>query len=304
MSVRENSSIIAIADGVGWGKKPRLAARCAVRAAVEYVTDGLDKMTTSRAVINVLDEAVEAAHQCILEHSATITTLSLAFACQMMSPQDEWGLFVISVGDSPVYVYSSRTKVLREMTVGCHQENGGRNMRQSGGAIGPAIGSLPDLENLSLSYMPLCPGDIVIATTDGISDNFYSSVIHPSSPPPAPITRGYSANATPEMLRSHRFHRTKDCCENLTQMNTLLQKHQYELSDNMSAQTVAACIMNYAASMTEEKRRFRAQCIEQKMDVSRRRRTDPEFDKMVSQIPGKLDHATVVTYQVGLHKRI
>ena len=303
VAVRENSAIIAIADGVSWGKKPRLAARCAVRAAVEYITNSMDRMTTSHAIITALDEAVEAAHQCILEHSATITTLSAAFACQMA--RGNWGLFVISVGDSPIYVYSLETQMLREATLGSHRKSGDRNMKQSGGAIGPAIGNLPDLENLSVSYTLLYPGDIVIAVTDGISDNFYTSVIHPqsSSSPilPAPTTSDKSPNATPELLRSHF---SQECCENLAQINALLQKHQCELSSNMSAQTVAACIMNYAATLTEEKRQFRAQCIEQSVDILRRRRVDPEFDKMVSRIPGKLDHATVVTYQVGLHKHV
>lgn len=34
---RENCCILALADGVNWGEKSRLAARCAVRGAVDYL---------------------------------------------------------------------------------------------------------------------------------------------------------------------------------------------------------------------------------------------------------------------------
>lgn len=39
--VRENSAILALADGVNWGEKARLAARCAVHGCVDYLNKAL-----------------------------------------------------------------------------------------------------------------------------------------------------------------------------------------------------------------------------------------------------------------------
>ena len=316
VAVRENSAILAIADGSSWGKKPRLAARCAVRAAVEYVTEKLDSISDTHSLVNVLDEAVEAAHQRILDHSASLTTLSVAVACEMANNiKDEWGLVVVSVGDSPVYVYCPHTRTIIEATVGSHSENGDRNVRLSGGAIGPAIGSLPDLENLSVSYMPVYPGDIVIAVTDGISDNFSSTTMQSpgemspdarhSSPTGSPTPSSPTASENPPVfchtVQGHLPTCSMKCCASAKELTKLLQQHQYELSSNMSAQTVATCIMNHTASVTEEKRRFRSNCLEKGICVSRRCREDPEFAQTVKSLHGKLDHATVVTYQVNPH---
>lgn len=38
---RPNSCVLALADGVNWGEKSRLAARCAIRGAVDHLSDAL-----------------------------------------------------------------------------------------------------------------------------------------------------------------------------------------------------------------------------------------------------------------------
>lgn len=37
MSVRKNNAILMVADGVNWGEKSRLAARCALYGAMKYL---------------------------------------------------------------------------------------------------------------------------------------------------------------------------------------------------------------------------------------------------------------------------
>jgi len=39
--VRENSAILALADGVNWGEKASLAARCAVHGCIDYLNKAL-----------------------------------------------------------------------------------------------------------------------------------------------------------------------------------------------------------------------------------------------------------------------
>ena len=287
VQVRENFAVLALADGVGWGPKPRLAARCAVRAVMEHVVASLPKIRerpTSHTVSGVLLESVtEKAQELILEHNATLTTLSAAVVCEMSK---EWGLFVVSVGDSPVYVYSPHTQKTYDMTVGSHPEDGQRDMRMSGGSLGPSFGDKPDLENLSLSFMTVSEGDIVLCVSDGISDNFsgdavaeMTGLVHPG------IAKG----------------RVKPCCDSILHLNDVLSSHQQELSVHLSAQTVVAKMANYASEVTDQKRRFYSECNEKGVNIKHRKNEDPGFARQVKMLLGKLDHATAVAYQVGRH---
>ena len=297
--VRENSAILALADGASWGKKARLAARCAVHSAVTYVTENMDRLKAtpvSRTLANILRESMDIAQDCILKHHATLTTLSVAVVCEMTSVN--WGLYVASVGDSPVYVYCPCTKEIWEATIGCHPESGIRDVQLSGGALGPAIGTLADMENFTLAYMPVYPGDIVFLTSDGISDNFLPSILWPSSD---------GSKRTDKMESSYVFvtqdmcSPIKPCCENVPQMRALLQRHQELLQHNMSAQTVTACLVNFTVETTNDKRCFRSDCLDQNIHIKRKMNEDEDFAKYAKQVPGKLDHATIVAYTVGYH---
>lgn len=289
LQVRDNFSVLALADGSGWGPKPRLAARCAVRAVMEHVTASLSEIRetpTSHTIASILLESVTVkAQELILEHNATLTTLSAAVVCKMSQP-GEWGLFVVAVGDSPVYVYCPHTRKTHEITVGCHPLNGDRDQRMAGGTLGPSLGNNPDLENLTVAFKTICEGDIVICASDGISDNFSgeavskaTGLIHPD------IARG----------------KVKKCCDSILHLNEVLKMHQEEMGSNMSAQTVVAKLANYAAELTDQKRLFYSNCIEQGINIKRRKAEDPQFAEQLEMLPGKLDHATVVAVQVGNH---
>lgn len=287
VQVRENAAVLAVADGVGWGPKPRLAARCAVRAVMEHITTSLSEIReqpTSHTVSSILLESVtKKAQELILEHNATLTTLSVAVVCEMSQP-NEWGLFVVAVGDSPVYVYCPHSQKTYDMTIGCHAHDGQRDRRMSGGTLGPSHGHKPDLENLTVSFRTISKGDIVICVSDGISDNFSSQsvsqmtgLIHPD------IAKG----------------RVKPCCDSILHLNEVLSKHQEELSVHLSAQTVVAKLVNYAVELTDQKRQFYSRCNEQGINIKQRKNEDSDFAEEVNMLPGKLDHATAVAFQVG-----
>ena len=397
--VRENNAILAVADGVSWGKKPRLSARCAVQSAVTTITENMHKLKSnpsSTILSKLLLESIHNAHHSIMQHHATLTTLSVAVVCELKqsknsSSTEEWGLFVASVGDSPICVYCPHTQQVIEATIGCHPEDGDRNVHISGGALGPAIGSLPDLDNLTLAYMPVHPDDIVLLMSDGISDNLSPHYVQsfesndprhsqssnpesnnstdesPNSSQKNPSLRHEqcpdltiydSPHCTPKHSRSPdsgveilmdldspnsspfnsqdsidggngpvigdtshirtmmhvenrvsrpKFERQgssleiKTCCENIPVMSSLLRKHHNLMLHHMTAQTVAAYLMNFVVELTNYKRLFRADCIEQGIDIKRKSKGDPEFAAFVKQMPGKLDHATIVTYKVGRH---
>ena len=293
--VRGNNTIMAIADGSGWGKKPRLAARCAVRASIEHILDStktFNNQPTSEMILTILTSAMEASQKCINKHQATVTTLSIAVVCE--TANGSWGVFTLSLGDSRVYVYCPRYQTLMETTIGSHPSNGIRSTRDSGGALGPAIGTLPDLENLSFSYVSVVPGDFVILTTDGISDNFI---------PPKSINGQDESDriktaetGTPFTIPSHSGRLEVDpCCKISYELHKAIHTHHQTLNNNISAQTIALSLVNRVTEITEEKRQFHSN-FQDKESEAQSLQTIVEMKKKKL---GKLDHATVLSYQVA-----
>ena len=166
----ENSCILALADGVNWGEKSRLAARCAVAGSLQYLSSHLYTANTTHDIMGVLLKAFEHAQECIIDNDATMTTLCVAVVCQLET-SGRWGLCVVNVGDSLAFTYKT-SKGVQEVTIGSHYDNEGRDMRCPGGSLGPVDGYNPDLRNLTFSFTVLDSGDIVFLTSDGVSDNF------------------------------------------------------------------------------------------------------------------------------------
>ena len=286
----ENCAILALADGVGWGKKPRLAARCAVYGVMQHMALNIGEIRASpntHCIAKLLLEAVtEKAHQLIMEKDATLSTLSAAVLCELEGQEKTctWGLVTVSVGDSPIYVYCPHEQRVTEMTVGSHQHDGQRDMCMSGGTLGPSKGRDPDLSNLSIAYMSLHQDDIVFCTSDGISDNFISSVTDP--------VIGTLATPTPACTRASPA--VQPCCESAIHMTEVLQKHQQMVGKHLSAQSVCACLVNHVAIVTEQKRLCRNIFDDR----------SPDYRNMLKQVPGKLDHASIVAFQVDTHRKI
>ena len=302
--VRENSTILALADGVGWGKNPRLAARCAVRGVMDHFSANIRRLqgrsASSKVICDMLFESIRVAQKNIIDHKATLTTLSVAVICQMPKSSkgaaNEWGMYVIAVGDSPVYVYCPQSQTVTEATVGCHSHDGIRDMRMAGGTLGPAMGTRPDLSNLSIAYIPVCQDDIVFIGSDGISDNFASAVNCEEED--MDVT-----SDNEEVIVHPSLSRQQSCYDNVCCLSRTLKKHHDDIGRHMSAQTVTACLVNHVAAVTEEKRQFMSECRLKGVEVKMKIREDPEFAAEAKKYRGKLDHATVVACQVGRNTR-
>ncbi|KAH9421226.1 hypothetical protein DERP_012799 [Dermatophagoides pteronyssinus] len=175
--VRENSAILALADGVNWGEKACLASRCAIHGCVDYLNKALySAATDSTRSRNTMDifiallRSFNAAHNMILAQGGHLTTLCAAVICQLKD-SDRFIVCTCNVGDSLAYVYSKKYGV-REITQGSHDIFSMRDMRDALGALGPVSGSEPELNNLTVAMTIVDVDDIVFLTSDGISDNF------------------------------------------------------------------------------------------------------------------------------------
>ncbi|KAJ1373245.1 hypothetical protein KIN20_035605 [Parelaphostrongylus tenuis] len=169
---RNNNGVLALADGVNWGDGARLAARCAVRGAVDHMNEHIEQgnLTNTTEVFHELLASFHSAHSLILQEGGMLTTLCVAVVAPAVNC-DSWVLCVCNVGDSLCFVYN-RNYGVREVTMGSHDIDQMRDMRDAGGALGPVDGRNPQLHNLTCSMTFVEEGDIVFITSDGVSDNF------------------------------------------------------------------------------------------------------------------------------------
>ena len=189
---RKNNSIMLLADGVNWGPRSRLAARCGVRAAMNYLNKNIffpssnemsPEVVASRPlkthdVFGIMMRSFDAAQEFILQKKGTMTTLCCSVVLKLKdcatSSSGAWAVCTLSIGDSTAYVFN-REKGVLELTYGARNINDDRDMRNVGGALGHVYGRKPDVSNLNYSLMYIKEGDIVFLMSDGNISNFYES---------------------------------------------------------------------------------------------------------------------------------
>lgn len=189
---RRNSSILLLADGVNWGPRSRLAARCAVRASMNFINNHLffsntlhqndpfrqqqqqqHRGFTTHDLFKIMMRSFDAAQEFILRKKGSMTTLCCVVVAKLKessSGSSIWVACTMSIGDSTAYVFN-RERGVFELTYGSRSLESDRDMRNVGGALGHVYGIKPDVSNLNYSLMYIKETDIVFLVSDGISDN-------------------------------------------------------------------------------------------------------------------------------------
>ena len=319
---RPNSCILAVADGCGWGIKPRLAARCAVHGSIEHLNEKLfssssaEKFTT-QDVFHVMYRSLHTAQKRIIQHGGTTTTLCLAVVVELAEAKagNRWGVCVVSVGDSVCYVWRHESQEVHEVTAAI-RDGRERNLRDAGGCLGADMGDHPDLTNLFCCFAPVSEHDLVFLSSDGVSDNFdpvtlrqalqdssemtqSSSHLIPQDTPsqPPPPSSSTSPHPRRTLTPSERHNMT------VHRLTDLLRESQASKDAPLDATDVKEAVKNFVTEATEEKRHFLEQvwagASHSVLTPAERREQDREIGQTVKQLPGKLDHATIAVYQVG-----
>ncbi|XP_071799806.1 PP2C-like domain-containing protein CG9801 [Asterias amurensis] len=312
-----NSCIMALADGVGWGQGARTAARCAVKGSMEYMWVTLRAKKTSFTTIDVfkcMRESLDRAQECILSQNGCLTTLCLAVVADIISEdtKSQKAVCVISVGDSLAFIRSQKHGV-KEVTIASREYNTHRNIRFCDGALGPCVGEEPDLTNLTFSYTTAEEGDIVFLTSDGVSDNF------------DPVIARKAVANTDFKSRKSRAESIfgEDLWEagswsmpaispmerqaGMTQsMEVIIRDSIIPSEDPFSASNLCSKLLDHVVKLTEQKRnaheatnRIVGACESEKLDSSTVTTGKEALYRLSRNLPGKLDHATVVAYVVG-----
>ncbi|KAG8185356.1 hypothetical protein JTE90_005483 [Oedothorax gibbosus] len=311
--MRENSALLVLADGVNWGEKSCLAARCAIHGCINYLNkvlyrEGAGDLTTLDIYVSLLRSFSEA-HNLILQENGTLTTLCAVVVAQLKR-SNKFIACACNVGDSLAYIYSPKYGV-REITQGSHDIYAMRDMRDALGALGPVDGINPELSNLTVSMSELEADDIVFLASDGISDNFDPVVgkfaiprkINKRSKTPTidndqePFILDYNL----PVVEAHQRHELT-----LLRMEDLIVNGVNEGDGPCeTARQICEQMIDFAEKLTIAKRRILEDPDLYKNDdlevnaVGQRMRRRKVGEKL-AMVPGKLDHASIVAYTVGM----
>lgn len=125
MISRRDNCVMALADGVNWGEKARLASCAAIQGSIDYLSRALFSSTnfakTTNEVFVSLLRSFWSAQDFILEVNGHLTTLTVAVILPMRDDDEahknKYVVCACNVGDSLGFVYSKKYGV-REFTQG------------------------------------------------------------------------------------------------------------------------------------------------------------------------------------------
>ncbi|XP_055949855.1 PP2C-like domain-containing protein CG9801 [Argiope bruennichi] len=330
--MRENSALLVLADGVNWGEKSCLAARCAIHGCVNYLNkvlyrEGAGDITTLDIFISLLRSFSEA-HNLILQENGTLTTLCAVVVAQIKK-SSKFIACACNVGDSLAYIYSPKYGV-REITQGSHDIYSMRDMRDALGALGPVDGINPELSNLTVSMSEVEPDDIVFLASDGISDNFDPVVgkfaiprkvdKKVKTPTDATTTIDNARGSNPISTLNTQSEKENFAIDLNLPVVEAHQRHELTLlrmedlivngvnegdGPCKTAQQICEQMIDFAEKLTIAKRRILEdpelyKNDDLKVNQAGQRMRRRKVGEKLSMVPGKLDHASIVAYTVGV----
>ncbi|KAK3105804.1 hypothetical protein FSP39_006089 [Pinctada imbricata] len=302
LCARKNNCVLLIADGVNWGEKSRLAARCALYGSMKYINKKLfeerEQPENTQEALMLLRQSFDEAHKTILQQQGGLTTMCACLVCPVKNSQ-QFAVCCVNVGDSYAYVLSHQYGI-RELTVGSHDICSERDIRDAGGALGPVDGKNPELQNLTFALTFVDAGDIVFLLTDGISDNFDPVVTKVALPRKnSPQSSTYSGNVQPEMEpRERHIYAMKE-------MERVINEQELITEEPCSAQELCGALVQHVLALTDPKRKILENpdlYVRRKLTKSEKERRDSDIIDKMSKAPGKLDHASIVAFDVCIMK--
>lgn len=214
------------------------------------------------------------------------------------------------------------------LSLGSHDIYSMRDMRDALGALGPVDGINPELSNLTVSMSELDQNDIVFLASDGISDNFDPVVgkfaiprkkeKKAKTPTDAMIDNPCPQN--PDRINGQNMEKETFVLDFNLPVVEAHQRHELTLlrmedliingvnegdGPCKTARQICEQMIDFAEKLTIAKRRiledpelYKNDDLEVNQAGQRLRRR--KVGEKLSMVPGKLDHASIVAYTVGL----
>lgn len=209
----------------------------------------------------------------------------------------EFAVCCVNVGDSYGYILGEK-RGIREITIGSHDISSERDIRDAGGAIGPVHGTEPELQNLTCSLTFASEGDIVFLTTDGISDNFDPVVTKVA----VPRKENGDESPTNETVIKPEMEPSERHIYGMKEMERIINEQELVTEEQCTAQSLCGMLVQHVLMLTDSKRKVLenpALYKRRKMTPEQKKKRDSDIIEKMSKAPGKLDHASIVAYEVG-----
>lgn len=190
--------------------------------------------------------------------------------------------------------------------VGSHDLSSDRDLRNPGGALGPVDGLNPDLTNMTCSMTICRQGDLVFLASDGITDNFDPVVDHIA------VARSEEANSTAgrgktfggKMGGLPKMDAVERHIQSLRAMEGVIRTFEEMREGTCTAQELCADLTQHVLKLTDSRRKVLENPTvykhEAELSKKEKRRRDKRLRESMLMMPGKLDHASVVAYEVQL----
>lgn len=290
-----NRTVFALADGCGWGARPREAAIRASEAMIEQIADRTVQLKINDTIDckTVLLRSFNVAHRAVIQGKEDVfmagtTTLLAGVLAEVDAEKQEWAAVVVSVGDCKCFVYNRMTETVSDLTMG--NRSNLHDARDPGGRLGPYFDSGdPDLRNLSAYFWPMHEGDVLFAVSDGVHDNI------------EPEALGKSPLETAEYLKTTRHA----SLASLVTADADWAKMDQVLAEKLKMAHMTSRLEHVLSLIPQELRsdvgNIVSACVKNSVDVTSASRKfmeanpdKPEPDDH-TQFPGKMDHTTCVS---------
>ncbi len=166
-----NYECFVLADGCNWGERAQLAAQTAVGTAFTHMQGTLPKISkNTRSIAGMLLDSVAKAQDALTE-----ATEAKASSTTFLAGCAQGDQFVaVSVGDCKVFLLRKFTESETNKTTLSCIDIFPATRTDSTDPGGRLSSTGPDWRNLAVAIVTLLPGDIIVACSDGVSDNITS----------------------------------------------------------------------------------------------------------------------------------
>eukprot|EP01119_Soliformovum_irregulare_P010580 TRINITY_DN2613_c0_g1_i1.p1 TRINITY_DN2613_c0_g1~~TRINITY_DN2613_c0_g1_i1.p1 ORF type:complete len:725 (+),score=162.52 TRINITY_DN2613_c0_g1_i1:188-2362(+) len=300
MTLFENRTLVALADGCNWGPEVQLAAKKSARVFNEYMRKHQREIFTTREVGYIMLRAFMAAHNSIIEgrneetlFQAGTSTMLAGMVLELETEEAtniyKWGFAFASLGDCKAYHWNHRTGDVRDITEG----NRGNitDAKDPGGRLGPYLdGGSPDLRNLDIYWHPCNEGDIIFLCSDGVHDNLdpehlgklpadLNIKVKDNSWENLESLKGTSAYLEAESVKSHFARKF---------LNAMIGgERSLRPESRTTPSSIVGKLVEHCLMVTKASRDW--------MESNPTKKLPKDYLKF----PGKMDHSTIVAFEVG-----
>jgi len=281
INIYNDRLIVAVADGCGWGSKPRAAATNGTKSFMDYVSKHVEDAKTVKDASIILLDGMEEAHNAIITDKENYwevgtTTLIAGVIMPLVDEKQSHGFLFTSIGDSKAFHYNHKSKVTIDLSKGSRPN--WADPTDCGGRMGPQLdGGKPDLRNLSIAFQPCEEGDLFLIVSDGIHDNLDPQYLG-KPPTEVSISKNKWEDVDPNVAEEARDSYRQNFITKFIETN------------NGDPQAIATDILKHCQVVTQSSRDFMLSNIGKKLPS----------DYVL--YPGKMDHTTCVIFKVSSFK--